>query len=130
MKARLALLASALISASCSSSNDPPGCPQPKLTVLEGSPSLDQLEGSVKACIHFQSYRLSPAPGSTEQIAESVMQGCNSWIANWKHSIENSKGEYAVAAAGDAYFDSMNVEFRRNAIFRVTEARAGKCSLK
>ena len=119
-----------MLVASCSSGGESWKCPQPKQIILSATPSLDELEGSVRACIHMEAYHLAAAPGTNEAVADSVMHGCNGSIAVWRSRIENSDGEYAVAAIGDAYFGPKEVEFRKDAVFRVAEARAGKCSLK
>ena len=105
-------------------------CSEPKTVILGEKPSLEQLEDSVYSCIHWQAKLLSGGSGATEQIADSVIYGCKGRILNWRGTIENSKGEYAVAAIGDAYFDPTIADFRKSAIYRVTEARAGKCYSK
>jgi hypothetical protein len=115
---------------SCGTGNDPEKCPQPIHVTLSKSPMLDELEGSVRSCLHAQAYRLSGADGPAEQIVASVIQACRSTTDNWKQTIDNSNGEYAVAAIGDAYFQPMEEEFKKEALYRVTEARAGECKLK
>jgi hypothetical protein len=103
-------------------------CSQPKTVVLGATPSLEQLEESVYSCIHSQARYLAAAPGGTEQIADSVLYGCYGRISNWRTTVEKFSGEYAVAAAGNAYFEPMISDFRKSAVYRVTEARAGKCN--
>jgi len=87
-------------------------CSRPPSTVASGD---------MAACVHRWSYRLAGAPGSAEEIAGAVATACNE-VANFNADkapknirTETYLGNHALAET--------------QAIFRVTQARAGHCEV-
>lgn len=89
-------------------------------------------------CIHRLAYRLAMSGDPAPVVADAVMGGCESAVFQAAYTAEaDDQGRGAEAPMG---FDSLTGEainryeqsareFRRMALFRVVEARAGNCAI-
>lgn len=80
-------------------------------------------------CITTWAYRLAPAKDTAETVADSVMYACRSMIAI---DSEQVVAKNADLIKGDSAFaqqlkDQNVADLRKGAVFRVVQARAGKC---
>ena len=71
-------------------------------------------------CIWFWSYRLAPAAGSIGDVAEAAVSACWTMIEHFE--TLSARNEDRPADPGRAA-----APFRREAMYRVAEARAGDC---
>jgi hypothetical protein len=81
-------------------------------------------------CVHAWGYRLARAPGSNSEVAKAVVSGCRDGIAEWVNwrSI-GPDSEVPAYGSKEALEKSANDEMLQLALFRVTQARAGKCEI-
>lgn len=71
-------------------------------------------------CIWFWSYRLAHAEGSIEDVADAVIGACAATIERLETlSARDSNREPDIERA--------TLPFRRDAMYRIAEARAGRC---
>lgn len=78
-------------------------------------------QGDMQACVHKWAYRLARAPGAASDIAEATIQACDD-VALW-----NSRKLTDFEARQREYRQQIALA-REQALFRVVQARAGKCS--
>ena len=119
---RGALVAVAFLAAGCDafSRTDeaicaPPSGPPGALRAV----APEQLE-LTNECVWFWAYRLAPAEGSIADVADAVIGACFSNIEHYEALIARGANRPPDAAAAAA-------AFRRDAMYRVAEARAGNC---
>lgn len=79
------------------------------------------------ACIHTWSYRLAGAPGTGKQIADAVVAGCYDVIDAASSGFKDDRTGAPILAS-DIRRDLI-AQFTRQALFEVTQARAGKCDV-
>jgi hypothetical protein len=75
-------------------------------------------------CVQGWAYRLAAAPDPAPQVAEAAIAACYVQIERFAGQVKNE------AAGPDAFSESMEnllPSIRRNALFRVVQARAGGC---
>ena len=93
-----------------------------------GSNSTEQLS-IAKQCIHKWAYRFGRAPGSNSEIGKVVVAKCGEsigWILTYKIREEApSKQSFT-----DAMWQKNLNELQEYALIRVTEGRAGNCSIR
>jgi hypothetical protein len=95
----------------CAPPAGPPGQPR--------SVTPEQREATTD-CVWYWSYRLAGAEGSIGDLAEAVMGACWRMIEHYEALTardEHREADVARAAA----------PFRRDAVYRIAEARAGHC---
>ncbi|QIG80202.1 hypothetical protein [Stakelama tenebrarum] len=78
-------------------------------------------------CVHRRAYQLAGAPGSSSEVSKAVVAACEAEIESFAQA--NAKGDDAKSKreAHDEIVDSVRDVLERDALFRVTQARAGNC---
>ncbi|HEX7820945.1 MAG TPA: hypothetical protein VF463_10040 [Sphingobium sp.] len=94
-------------------------CGQANERICE-TPIASPAVGDWQGCVHRWAYRLASAPGSSAQVAQAVVAGCEDAVyASIKPDDNNGHpGELMADLLATA---------QRQALFRVTQARAGHC---
>lgn len=123
MVVRASLAAFVLVLTGCQrSEGDDRICSTPAPRLTPGSTAQQQFDVATN-CVHHWSYRLARAEGDIRDIAEGVVGGaCGDAIQMYEgldakdRNVPNDTGR------------SMEF-FRREALFRVTQGRAGRCAL-
>lgn len=86
------------------------------------TPGTSDVVGGTNACIHKWAYRLSGAPGTTEEIANAVLTACN------EAAMEEAK-QYNSAPNYDQKYRELLRAGIEQARFRVIQSRAGHCAI-
>jgi hypothetical protein len=92
----------------------------PPISMTEPKDLTTQLEAR-DGCIHRWAYRLSGAPDSANTIVDAVLAGCHDTITGTAAYMVK-EGTATTASLQEALDDA-----RRQALFNVVQARAGKC---
>lgn len=89
---------------------------------MESAGTLGEKE---EGCLHRWAYRLAGAPGSSKDVADAVAAGCEEPTRNiW---LESSRGQ--DTATQDRMRQDIRDRALGNALFHVTQARAGNCDI-
>ena len=116
------LIAVALLAAGCDSfhGGNEAVCAPPAGPPAGPRPVAPEQREATSDCIWFWAYRLAPAEGSIADVAEAVTSACWPMIEHFEALTarnENRPPDSARAAPA----------FRREAMYRIAEARAGDC---
>ena len=103
--------------------------PTPGLIATEVGSSSDEQAKIASLCIHKFGYRFGRAEGENREIADAVVGRCRNSLDRVLH-LKQEEG-----AQSDASFTSIDAKFiedrfREEALRRVVEGRAGKCSIR
>lgn len=99
------------------------GCDGPDDRICLTPPEPRQ--GDVEGCVHRWAYRLARSPEPSEQIATSVVAGCDDAIM-WRLT----NGPQAVPPeALDQLYAASKEGAREKALFHITQAKAGNCEV-
>ena len=118
--------------ASCNRQDDRICLPPEKIPIGEIARAKGAMEWRkiTENCVHAWAYRLAHAPGSNTEIARAVVVGCSDGIAFWVSSRSvGPDSEVPLYGSMEALEKSANDEMLQLALFRVTQARAGKCEI-
>jgi hypothetical protein len=96
----------------CAPPAGPPGGPR--------SVTPEQREATTD-CVWYWSYRLAGAEGSIGDLADAVMGAC--WRMIEHHEALSARDEHREPDVARGA-----VPFRRDAVYRIAEARAGHCT--
>jgi hypothetical protein len=82
-----------------------------------------------RACVHVWSYRLAKGSEGAEIVARAVVEACRDAIHREASLDEGARNQFykgnfveQIVATEKLYFE--------NALFRVVQARAGRCEIK
>ncbi len=144
----VAAVVAAMLAASCSGSNSDICSPVPDLSADVGADAVEKmaardptwLRTRAVNCLHRWGYRLAASDDDGTTVAKAVMQACDGAVTEHADAFANRAADelYQDMPASDATArDRIDFveqgrtqtldELEREAIFRVQQARAGKC---
>lgn len=115
-----ALLAVALLAAGCDRGVNEAICAPPAGPPGGPRAVTPEQQDVTNECVWYWSYRLARAGGSIGEVADAVIGAC--WPA-----IERFEGMTARDQRREPDTGRAAAAFRRDALYRVAEARAGNC---
>ena len=132
-RSKLATLVSCLCLAGCNAlqsgqdnriCSDPPGLEPPAAKSFEQMAVADN-------CVHRWGYRLARSPGTNAEIATGVVGACRDAILHYGNLMfKEMRGADPDGGDEATMFDHLRPRFIDLAVFRVVQARAGKCEFK
>jgi hypothetical protein len=90
--------------------------------------SDEQLE-ITKSCIHKWAYRLGRSPGSNTEIAKATIGACREAV-DYFLNLKVKEGNKSKEPMTDQEWQLFVKNFDELALFRVTQGRAGQCSIR
>ena len=107
------------------------GCEQADKRICTSAPKFPYDEAEApQSCAHRWAYRLARSKDPAPIVAEAVMQACKEPLDFYKSARLG-----ATAAASERplpveqFFTDVTEDTRREALFRVVQARAGHCDI-
>lgn len=144
MKLMLALGLAASALGGCSQMANNTICASPPSMESDFAASQADDAGGVPAqrmlalnCVHRWSYRLAPSSDAVDDVAEAVLGACSDAIFRAAYAQEKEAESRQQVAVGfnaetgmsENYYSLGTEEHRRQAVFRVVQARAGNCAV-
>lgn len=100
----------------------------PGLITSAGATGDEQVKVA-ETCIHKWAYRFGRAPGSNTEIARAVVGACREAI-DMVLELKVAEGNKAKQPFTDEVWQLFVKRFDENALFRVTQGRAGNCGIR
>jgi len=114
-----------LVLTGCGGKTGDPGICQTPEPLTAASLNAGTHEGDLRWCVHRWAYRLAAAPGSSAQVAPAVVTACGDEVID--AFIAKNPAPDGVDA--EAYSKGVRSKALSDAVFRVTQARAGHCDI-
>ena len=97
--------------------------------IVTAAKTSDEQIKLAEVCIHKWAYRLGRAPGSNGEIAKATIGACREPI-NRVLELKVEDGNKIKEPFTDDLWQLFVKRFNDHALYRVTQGRAGKCSIR